>query len=349
MVGAGVAGLACAGTLSEHGVGVVVFDKGRSPGGRLASRRTPMLTVDLGAQYFTVKDERFGRLVASWREAGVVAPWTGRICAVDGRGGAIVETEAIARLVGTPTMSSIGRHLARGLDVRASHRIDLIERRGPTFVLRGTVAPAGTSLTAPDGALDHASLDDLGAFDGIVLCLPPAQASALLKGVSERLSERANEVRFDPCVALGFVADEDGCRSAPFDGLFVGRDGDPNRIVGWVARDSSKPMRSDAETWVVHAAPEWSRAHLRDPTETIERALLDDFARLLGVGRVHATASTLQRWAFARAPAPLDCPLFDDEARIGVGGDWTAGGRVEGAFRSGVALAGRVLGVPDAT
>ena len=347
VVGAGVAGLACARTLFDHNVDVVVFDKGRSPGGRLASRRTAELAVDLGAQYFTVKDERFERFVASWREDGVVAPWAGRVRAVDGRGGAMVETEQVERLVGTPSMSAVARHLARDVEVRASHRVDAIERRGATFLLRGTVGRPGTTLGPPDASLDDESLGDLGAFDVIVLCLPPAQASPLLEGVSTPLSKRLGEVRFDPCVALGFVADDDSYRAAPFDGLFVGRDGDPDRVIAWVARDSSKPMRSDGDVWLVHAASEWSSAHLRDPPESIERVLLDELARVLGIGPVRAKASALQRWAFARSPSPLDRPLFDEEARIGVGGDWTAGGRVEGAFLSGVALAGRVLGLPD--
>jgi len=61
-------------------------------------------------------------------------------------------------------------------------------------------------------------------------------------------------------------------------------------------------------------------------------------------------ATALRRWAFARAPSPLGTEaLFDDEAKIGVGGDWSAGGRVEGASLSGVALAGRVLGLPQET
>ena len=106
-------------------------------------------------------------------------------------------------------------------------------------------------------------------------------------------------------------------------------------------------VRADSQVWVVQAAAEWSSAHFRDPPEQIERLLLDDLARVLGMGAIRARASTLQRWRFARSPSPLESPLFDDEGRIGIGGDWTAGGRVEGAFLSGVALAGRVLGLPE--
>ena len=343
VIGAGLAGLACARSLADHNVDVVVIDKGRSPGGRLATRRTADLAVDLGAQYFTAKDERFVQFVASWRKDGVVAPWEGRIRAVDGRGGMMVETAAADRFVGTPSMNAIARHLAADIEIRTGHRVDRVDREDSVFRIRGTVAAPGTTL----GALDASADQDLGAFDVIVLCMPPAQASTLLDVPSPSLAEKLRMVPFDPCIALGFVTDDDADRAVAFDGLFVGRDGDPGRVIAWVAREASKPGRT-GDAWLVHAAPEWSNAHLRDEPSAIEHALLDDLARVLGSGAIRAKASTLQRWKFARSPAPLDRPLFDDEARIGVGGDWTAGGRVEGAFLSGIALAGRVLGLPDA-
>jgi len=335
VVGSGVAGLACARTLVDHNVEVVVFDKGRAPGGRLASRRTPELAVDLGAQYFTVRDPRFGRIVASWVEDGVVAEWRGRIGAL--RGGAPVDTAPVTRFVGTPSMNAIARHLARDVTVRPSHRVDRVERRGATFVLHGTVGAEGTTL--PPTAEGDAPPRELGKFDVLVLCVPPAQARALV--------DTAPDVPFEPCLALGFVPEDAALAALPYDGLFVGRDGDPGRVVAWVAKSSSKPGRPDGEAWLVHADGAWSRAHLRDAKDAVERALLDDLARVLGLPRLGARHVTLQRWAFARATAPLAAPVFDDEARVGFGGDWTSGGRVEGAFLSGVALAGRVLGLCD--
>ncbi|MDX1741267.1 MAG: hypothetical protein R3178_08245, partial [Rhodothermales bacterium] len=51
------------------------------------------------------------------------------------------------------------------------------------------------------------------------------------------------------------------------------------------------------------------------------------------------------RWSLAQAEEPLeDGCLWDESRRIGVCGDWCAGSRVEGAFLSGAAMAGRVMG-----
>jgi len=50
VIGAGLAGLMSAQQLQESGHDVVVLDKGKSPGGRLATRRIGDATLDHGAQ-----------------------------------------------------------------------------------------------------------------------------------------------------------------------------------------------------------------------------------------------------------------------------------------------------------
>jgi hypothetical protein len=50
VIGAGVAGLACANRLAEHGFEVQVYDKGRQPGGRVARRHRMGLVFEHGAR-----------------------------------------------------------------------------------------------------------------------------------------------------------------------------------------------------------------------------------------------------------------------------------------------------------
>ncbi|MFO0677016.1 MAG: NAD(P)-binding protein [Polyangiaceae bacterium] len=347
VIGAGVCGLTCGRTLSDHGMEVVVFDKGRAPGGRLATRRTNDFEVDLGAQYFTARDPRFTRFVPSWIEDGIVAPWRGRIVAVDGRGGATTETPLpVDRFVGTPGMNALRAVLARDVDVRTGHRVDAVARHGDRYDLRGTVARDGETLGPRDPNGTHAP-EDFGAFDVLVVCVPPFQARDLLRDSGAHLVDSLPRPDFEPCVAFGFVAEGDALRGLPFDGLFVGRDGEEGRLVTWMARTSSKPGRPEVDAWTVHTDGRWSEEHLRSPADVVEETILADVARVLGLPRLRAERRTLQRWAFARAVAHVDGFVFDEDARLGVGGDWTAGGRVEGAFLSGLALAGRVLGLAE--
>lgn len=345
VVGAGVAGLACARTLQDHGVEVVVFDKGRVPGGRLASHRSPELEVDVGAPYFTVRDQRFGRFLQSWIDDGVIEPWRGRICALPSGAAVPVDTPPIERFVGTPSMSAIARHLGHDVAVRTSHRVDTIERRAGCFVLAGTIGAPGVTLGPRNDASEVPQVD-FGEFEALVVCLPSDQAHPLVRVVSPALADAVARVACEPCLALGLAPQGEALRELPFDGLFVGREGDPDRILAWLVRDSSKPKRRGDDSWVIHAGPKWSRAHLGDPREWIEEQLLSEFSRVLQVPRFEVRATTLRRWAFARAPSSSpSAPLFDVEAKLGVGGDWSAGGRVEGAFLAGVALAGRILGL----
>ena len=76
VVGAGLAGVACARELRTAGVGVRLLDRGHVPGGRMASRTLWERRVDLGASYFTVSDDGFAAVVDDWAARGLAREWT---------------------------------------------------------------------------------------------------------------------------------------------------------------------------------------------------------------------------------------------------------------------------------
>ncbi|MGZ8176901.1 NAD(P)/FAD-dependent oxidoreductase [Williamsia sp. SKLECPSW1] len=76
VVGAGMSGAACAVELVRAGVEVRLVDRGRAPGGRMASPTLHDRRVDIGAGYFTVRDNGFQDVVDDWRERGLTRPWT---------------------------------------------------------------------------------------------------------------------------------------------------------------------------------------------------------------------------------------------------------------------------------
>ncbi|WP_375478349.1 NAD(P)/FAD-dependent oxidoreductase [uncultured Jatrophihabitans sp.] len=86
-MGAGVAGAACAARLRRAGLEVDVLERGRAPGGRLASPEIRNRRVDLGAAYFTVADESFRSVVDDWADRGLARSWTDTVDAfsADGR------------------------------------------------------------------------------------------------------------------------------------------------------------------------------------------------------------------------------------------------------------------------
>jgi len=319
VVGAGVAGLACARALSERGFEVRVFEREGCPGGRLASRRLDALCFDHGVQYFTTQDARFEPVVRAWQSAGIVARWAPRTIVLVGRGQG-EEVQSVPRYVGVPNMEAVAVHMSRGLDVRVGAEVSRLER-----------SPGGWTLLDPQGA----QLDQAG-FDQVVLAVPSAAAMPL-RGRDSDLAQRAATVTCDPCWAVMLALARPS--AIDFDAAFVNDD----PILGWVARESSKPargpLRGAAESWILHAHPNWSRAYLELEPADAMRWVQRSFAARVGRPLVQA-AVTAHRWRLALPVNPLVEPfLYDREQGIGLAGDWCGGPRVEGAYLSGIALA----------
>ncbi|MEZ4560486.1 MAG: NAD(P)-binding protein [Caldilineaceae bacterium] len=78
IIGAGLTGLMLATALVEQGDPrrILLVDKGRSVGGRLATRRMGGGRADHGAQFFTVRDKFFEHYVNKWLAADLVFPWS---------------------------------------------------------------------------------------------------------------------------------------------------------------------------------------------------------------------------------------------------------------------------------
>ncbi|NBU16056.1 MAG: FAD-dependent oxidoreductase [Actinobacteria bacterium] len=139
VVGAGLAGLMAARELTEASHDVSVLDKGRSPGGRLATRRMAGARLDHGAQFFTVRSDGFRAHVDRWLADGVVHEWCRGFGEQDGH----------PRYVGTGGMNALAKHLATGLDVRC-HRLRPHARPARRARLRQPLR-AGTGRRAEPG------------------------------------------------------------------------------------------------------------------------------------------------------------------------------------------------------
>lgn len=314
VIGAGMAGLSCALALAGHRADVVVYDKGRRPGGRIATRRADGLAFDHGAQYATARTEGFRRLLAELQEAGAAAPWP---------------AAGEARWVGVPGMSAIPGRLAAALPapVLARRHVAHLHASPEGWRVRHLDAAA-----ARPGAVGDAGGDLSEPFDAVLLALPAPQAEPLLRALGHRFADDLAGVAMAPCWALMAAF------AGPSDAPDIARPA--AGPLGWVARGNSRPGRAGGpECWVAHARPDWSRAHLERPAEEVSGLLLDAFRGQTGAraAPLHAAA---HRWRHALTETPLGRPcLWDAAARIGVCGDWCLDARVEAARESGIALA----------
>ncbi len=133
VVGAGLAGVACARELRAAGAEVRVLDRGHVPGGRMASKRLWGRPVDLGASYFTAGDPGFSAVVDDWAARDLARPWTDTfdVLGADGRRTKTGPT----RWGATRGLRSLVEDLAQDLQVERREVADLADVDAPTVVL----------------------------------------------------------------------------------------------------------------------------------------------------------------------------------------------------------------------
>lgn len=324
VIGAGLAGLSCAQALLQAGHTVHVFDKSRGPSGRMSTRHAEddngPWQCDHGAQYFTARDPAFRAEVARWQQAGVAALWDARLASFDGTAWTTPATP-LERFVGTPRMTSPAAWLVQHLGEPAL-------AQWQTTVQRLDHSEGGWTITSAEHGLHSPR------YSAVLLAVPAPQAVPLLAPVSPAGAAIAASARMRGswAVMLRYASPV----ALPWEGAFIN-----TGPLRWVARDSSKPGRTGQETWLLHASAEWSEAHIEDSADAVTAALLAAFAALGGPAPVAATA---HRWRYADTePALTQGSWWDAQMRLGLCGDWLHGGKVEGAWLSGRALAQQVL------
>lgn len=321
IVGSGLAGLTAAVLLGDRNRAVTVFEKSRGPGGRMAAKRAPGGSADIGAQYFTARSPAFLRFLTQHAGEASFGVWQGRFGYQhsDGEWGSFPDEK---RYVGTPRMTAITRGLASTVEVKAQTRVEHLIRQGEEWTLRDTEG------------------ESYGPYDAVIVTAPPAQAQELfrnsqLQSLGEELNEPVRHIQ--PCWAAAVYFSEP--LEQPYEGMRCQDD-----VLYWIANNSSKPGREDqGQWWVLHANPEWSRRHQDSSPGQVADEMVAAFQRVTGCIKAPDDVVS-HRWLYAKSSA-RDIPGFRwfDDHRIGLAGDWLSGGRVEGAFESAQGLVDKIL------
>ena len=327
IVGAGIAGLACARELVLAGHDVEVFEKSRGPGGRMPTRwlnrdLNPPVGFDHGTQYFQASAPAFLNLLAQAEAAGAAAQWGGKVVNL-GYGLTTPHEGGSVRWVGTPGMASLARFMSHNLNLALQCRVADICRVGDKYQL---------TLHLADGTVQVKH-----GFDAVVSAVPAEQVVPLFEKLHEPLSSMAAGVHSNITWSLMLTPRE--ALKVDFDGAFVA-----DSPLGWICRDSSKPGRAMGDRWLLQSTADWSRLHKDYSSEEVCKVLLDVFCNVTGQRVEDPLAISAHRWLYSLPSNPLGISChWDQVAMLGACGDWLNGARVEDAFLSGHALGHQML------
>ena len=337
IIGAGIAGLAAATKLAATGRNVVVLEKSRGVGGRMATRRIREAVCDHGAQHFAVKGRAFGSMVADAEAAGEITSWCDLFPAAATAAGPAVEPldkAGHARWRGVTGMTALPKHLASQLPlaVRTQTRVASIAIDGPRVGLR---FENGDELTAAAAIVTAPVPQAIELFTAGGLKPPQADVAGW---------EQLADITYDPCFSLMLVLDRPSLLPPP-GGLEV-----ESGPIAWIADNLQKGI-SPVPSLTIQARGDFSREHFDSDPAEVTRLLTEAAAAWIDADSTAAVLeSSLQRWKFAFPVEPLKQPMVavSHSPPVVCCGDAFGGGRVEAAASSGLAVARWLERLPGA-
>jgi len=336
ILGAGVAGLSCARELVAGGARVVLVDRGRSVGGRCATRRVEGQPVDHGVCFLHGSHPDFVRAIREI-DATLIDGWprvregNGRPCQSD----AFRPEET--RVAYEEGVNAFAKHLGRGLEVRLDTTVTGLEPK------RGAV-----QLTTESGDRIEAST--------LVLALATEQLTALasplfqLNDAFDAAGKLLGQLGSVP--SLTVIAGYNRALQPP---NFHIAYPETSRIIMLASHDSSKRPDAHALVMVYQCHTNWSRKHLAAPREQWSALVLEEASRVLGDWAGKPEWGQAHVWEYARVDRgnELSAPILieiEGGARVGLAGEvFAPGGGIQAAWLSGRNLARRLLGKETAS
>jgi renalase len=333
IVGAGIAGLACASTLQQAGQRLVVLEKSRGVGGRVATRRLPTTRADHGTCYLSPKGDRFREFLDRLLATDIIQVWTDTVHQVDGAGHLQESGDRVPRYTAAAGMSAIVKTLAPGLEIRFSQRAIAVEP-----------IASGWNLTV---ALSDETTMDLTA-NALVVAIPAPQALDLLRPLAPAdFLHQLDSVTFFPCLSVmaGYGSKWLTDWNQHYPTVKAIRFTD-HSALGYLGLDSSKRSHPDSPVFVIQSSAEFADQYLEaidlQPAAT---QLLHAAAQQFLPWLESPDWMQIHRWRYAVAKTPLTDRYLvaPTTAPLICAGDWCGGCKVEDGFLSGLAAAEYLL------
>ncbi len=231
IIGSGISGITAARTLQQQGCEVIIFDKGKAPGGRFASKRVDIpglgqAIFDYGAQFFTSENQKFRDMITRWEKDNLVRQW-------------FLTQESKTAWRGIYSMRNILVEMAKGLNLYQNKKIARLNFNDRWEL----ITSEGENYFA----------------DKLLITIPAPQTLELLHNSGlepdEETMKMLKEIMYFPVLTL--MVTVDGKSRLHDEGKVSLR----NKKIAWIADNRRKGLPSETTALTVHCSPEYSELH----------------------------------------------------------------------------------------
>jgi renalase len=338
VIGAGISGLVCAQQLTQAGYSVLLVEKSRGLGGRVATRRLNNTVADHGTCYLKPKGKLMRHFVELLCRNNTLQVWTETLHEFTPENPLpVIQSSNPNHCYNSPTgVSTIAKFLTPGLEILLNHRVISIVQ---------TVQTAQTEektwhliVETSDGKQEEITAKAL------VIAIPAPQALALVEPLGETLLgvdflEKLCSVEFYSCLSVMAGYSPDIETLLEWKAVTFKND----EVLGWVGFDSSKRPNPQQPVFVLQSSANFAEHHLdSQDLQPAAEEILQRASKLLMLPWL-ATPEWMQihRWRYAIPRTPLEQTSLPANTNLPLVccGDWCGGGVVENALVSGMAAA----------
>jgi renalase len=332
IIGMGMCGITAVREITQqHPKSWLGLDKGRSIGGRLATRRLNNLTFDHGAQFFTVRSSEFSVVVEELIAAGSVQTW----CKGFHDGNQIHND-------GHPRYATIGgmNRLAKTLAKELSPAQILLNKQ----VLTLRKDAHRWLISCADGSTILAKY--------VIVTAPVPQVLDLLEHLevfssNEDVRLALLSIEYDPCIAFmaQYRPDSIPNIATPYQ-LNQGP-------VAFVSDNGLKGVCTQPGSLTVHLSADASKNLFTSSAEDVISFVQESLRKIFtDFDFVAVSEPSVHRWRYASPKNTLDVPFVelplqngdtDQGARLFIAGEAFGGPKIEGAYLSGLRVGTRVV------
>lgn len=334
IIGAGLAGLVSAQILSQAGYQIVVVEKSRGLGGRVATRRLQDTSADHGVRSLTVQGPLSEQLIQTLQQQQMLQPWSKPLYQAEQ--GTWCATKTLP--YGSPTgLNTTAKFLARDLEIWRNQRVEAVLPQSQGLSQLKRLSQSNQWQLQLSGA-DPAQL----LARALVVAIPAPQALQLLEplqpqGFPDQILTALQRVEFDPCITVIAIYEPErqtAWNALPWQALQFSDSDD----LAWLSLETSKYASSQHSVAVIHSTGSFAQQWL-DATDlqAVGQMLIQQAANW-----VPALNQPLElqvhrwRYAFVRQPWPQTDLSTTLPLPISCSGDWCGGQTIESALTAGL-------------